>query len=386
MSTQTYIVDDGDLRKYRIELPNLVDDLDLSPFAFRLYAHFKRVCGASPAGHCWQGTRELAAACRMSTGKISDAKKELEAAGLIEIGVRATPTGPGDDVKIVDIWRRNFEAFSGGGTPSVHHMNASEESVQDMNTGGPSVHHMNDSVHHMNERINQLRIQPASQPRARANTASQDAPHTAAPEGANVPVIEESSQAADLPPAAAPVETVSVESVSLETIPHTPSNEPALASSVWDVWCSVEPRPRPVRTAQLRQLVADHGAYWVGRAILHAADCDDALEENPKQALNYVGSILTGWRQRGTYGSDHPDYQRKQQHAKEQHDERDTATTSRQRDTQSLPDRGRPDSQGRTAPTDPQAKLEQFIAEAEQSPRDAPAWLRNLVHPSAPTG
>ena len=67
------VFDEGDLRKYRHEIPNIVDDLGLSPHAYRLYGHMKRVCGASPSGRCYQGTRTLAKHCKMSVGKISEA-------------------------------------------------------------------------------------------------------------------------------------------------------------------------------------------------------------------------------------------------------------------------------------------------------------------------
>jgi hypothetical protein len=34
------------MRKYRIEIPNLIDDAGLSVYALRLYVHLKRVTGA----------------------------------------------------------------------------------------------------------------------------------------------------------------------------------------------------------------------------------------------------------------------------------------------------------------------------------------------------
>ena len=42
-SENQQLYDAGDLRKYRIELPNLYDDADLDPYEFRLLAHYKRV-------------------------------------------------------------------------------------------------------------------------------------------------------------------------------------------------------------------------------------------------------------------------------------------------------------------------------------------------------
>ena len=62
---QQHIYDDSDLRKYRIELPNLYDDADLDPYEFRLLAHYKRV------GRCTEGTRTTAAKCHMSPPQVS---------------------------------------------------------------------------------------------------------------------------------------------------------------------------------------------------------------------------------------------------------------------------------------------------------------------------
>lgn len=122
--TPTRIRDDGDLRRYRTEIPNCIDDADLSVYAFRLYVHLKRVAGDE--GTCWQSTRTLAEACKMSLAKVVDAKRELEAAGLIEIGKHATRSGPGDTITIVDVWSENFSRY-GKRSPheqSVRHTNA----------------------------------------------------------------------------------------------------------------------------------------------------------------------------------------------------------------------------------------------------------------------
>ncbi|MBE3144015.1 MAG: helix-turn-helix domain-containing protein [Planctomycetes bacterium] len=112
------IVDLGD-RKYFYIIPNLVDDLGLSPFAFRLYCHFKRVAGEN--GRCWQSTRNLADRCRMSVGAVVNAKKELLEQGFIDIEVTKNPKGGIDfhQIKIADIWQRNLEHAQ----EQVHSMN-----------------------------------------------------------------------------------------------------------------------------------------------------------------------------------------------------------------------------------------------------------------------
>jgi hypothetical protein len=134
---QAEVIDSSDLRKYRIEIPNLIDDMKLSVYAFRLYVHLKRVAGAGN-GACFQSTRTLAKACRMSMGKVSESKKELEAAKLIRIETREEWST--DHIRIVDIWRKNFEHYATDDptppeedTPAV----PPDPPVHDMNTRSP---------------------------------------------------------------------------------------------------------------------------------------------------------------------------------------------------------------------------------------------------------
>src|SRR5215213_5779615 len=76
---QQEIYDDSDLRKYRIELPNLYDDADLDPYEFRLLVHYKRV------GRCTKGTRTTATACHMSVGQVSEKRQSLHDKGFIRM-------------------------------------------------------------------------------------------------------------------------------------------------------------------------------------------------------------------------------------------------------------------------------------------------------------
>lgn len=107
----TRIIDEGDLRKYRTEIPNLIDDLALSVYAYRLYGHLKRVCGAS-GGACYQGTRKMARHCMMSVGMVSKAKQELRDRSLITVRTFPASANRPDEIRIVDIWPRNFAAFA----------------------------------------------------------------------------------------------------------------------------------------------------------------------------------------------------------------------------------------------------------------------------------
>jgi len=87
-------------------MPNITDYKKLSPYAFRLYAHFKRVTGEE--GKCWQSVSTISKYCKMSTGMVTKARKELSDAGLINI--RRVPNNKGFDyysITIRDIWEEN---------------------------------------------------------------------------------------------------------------------------------------------------------------------------------------------------------------------------------------------------------------------------------------
>lgn len=130
--TENYIQTQETPRNYFTMLPNLVDDLDLDPYEFRLYCHLRRVSGER--GACWQSTATLAEACKMSAGKVSQAKQKLATVGLIAIEERRTDGGINHVITVADIWEQN----------SVHQMNAlAKESVHQVNANAESVHQMN---------------------------------------------------------------------------------------------------------------------------------------------------------------------------------------------------------------------------------------------------
>lgn len=110
MADKTRAKDTSSLHRYRIELPLLVDDLDLDVYEFRLYAHLKRV--AADEGSCWQSARTLAKVCKMSASQISKAKASLEQRGLITRQERAVRGGIADDISIVDIWPATFKRYA----------------------------------------------------------------------------------------------------------------------------------------------------------------------------------------------------------------------------------------------------------------------------------
>lgn len=97
-------------RKYFTIVPNIVDDIGLDPYAFRLYVHIRRVAGEN--GACWQSTETLAEICQMSTGRISKAKRTLQDAGLIRIETRTDNRKKYHHITVIDIWLKNITAYS----------------------------------------------------------------------------------------------------------------------------------------------------------------------------------------------------------------------------------------------------------------------------------
>jgi hypothetical protein len=101
---EDYIIDDSKSHFYLV--PNIVDDLELSVYAFRLYSHYKRVTGES--GSCWQSVKTLSKVCKMSAGSITNARRELVDRELILVKEISNPTGKSFlEVRIVDIWNKN---------------------------------------------------------------------------------------------------------------------------------------------------------------------------------------------------------------------------------------------------------------------------------------
>lgn len=148
--------DMSSLHRYRTEIPNLIDEMDLSVYAFRLYVRLKRVAGDS--GRCFYSTRQLAEQCRMSVGAVSKAKQELIAADLIRI--ERDGEWERDNITIVDLWPANFAYFAQEKEPKPcsPHEQTPEKACSPHEQDAPplcspheqSVHHMNTPVHHMN--------------------------------------------------------------------------------------------------------------------------------------------------------------------------------------------------------------------------------------------
>jgi hypothetical protein len=98
-------------RRYFTAIPNLLDEMGLTPYAVRLYLRLKRRAGDK--GQCWENTKHLAEGCNMSKSQVSRSKAELEIAGLITIKKRSLAHGhfPGHIITIVNIWKDNVDYY-----------------------------------------------------------------------------------------------------------------------------------------------------------------------------------------------------------------------------------------------------------------------------------
>lgn len=97
-------------RAYFTMIPNMVDDMALSVYAFRLYCHIRRVAGEG--GACWQGTSTLAETCKMSAGKVSAAKQELAEAGLIQVEFKNAKNYNYHHITVKDVWGANMAKYT----------------------------------------------------------------------------------------------------------------------------------------------------------------------------------------------------------------------------------------------------------------------------------
>lgn len=106
--SEIYQVRDEDrLRGNFTMIPNMIHFIELSPYARCLYIYLKHVAGEE--GACWQSARALSEMCEMSTGKITEAKRELQRRGLIKIRVGKNKYGGKGRhyITINDVWDEN---------------------------------------------------------------------------------------------------------------------------------------------------------------------------------------------------------------------------------------------------------------------------------------
>lgn len=92
------------------QVPNFLlnDDLNLNPFALKLFLYMLRFCLMTDKGVCFMSSRTLALRTHMSVGMVSKSKDELIEKGLILIVKSNSGRGrPLDNITIRDIWKLN---------------------------------------------------------------------------------------------------------------------------------------------------------------------------------------------------------------------------------------------------------------------------------------
>jgi len=97
-------------RKYFTQIPNLIDELDLSPLAIALYFHYAR-WSATRIKHT-PNVRFFEQKYRTSSRSIAAAKLDLVRHRLTRVESRAGKGRP-DIVHINDVWKRNSDYFEG---------------------------------------------------------------------------------------------------------------------------------------------------------------------------------------------------------------------------------------------------------------------------------
>ncbi len=125
-------------RTFYYMMPLVVEEMNLSPGAYRLYAHIRAVCGERTDGCCFKSTATLSSCCNMSTGAISRAKHELLTCGIIHIE-KGVGTGS-DRITLIDLWPSNTEHFTGKYKgDSVPIVNAERSNMETNNVSPPGI-------------------------------------------------------------------------------------------------------------------------------------------------------------------------------------------------------------------------------------------------------
>ena len=119
MSEEFTVNDRSSLHNFRTEIPNIVFDLGLDPYALSLYLYYKKVAGDN--GACFQKKKTIMEKTGMSLSVIKERNrllsqpvKELGGKSLIKITQRKAPDGNNlpTVIEIVDIWPDNFKILS----------------------------------------------------------------------------------------------------------------------------------------------------------------------------------------------------------------------------------------------------------------------------------
>ena len=109
------IYDQQDLRKYYAQVVHMADD-DLDLYEYRLYGHYKRVCGQG-GGVCDETEKTTWTHCGMSRTGFRAARQGLVDKGYIHIVAEGSPNLPGVKgtptvIACTDLWANNFVRYA----------------------------------------------------------------------------------------------------------------------------------------------------------------------------------------------------------------------------------------------------------------------------------
>lgn len=111
--------------------------MGLDPYERALYVHYKRVCGENQGAYCFEATKTTAQKVKMSTGQVSEARKQLAEKGLIIV-----QDGRPVVVTVVNIWDLNTAYYQLEHRPDVEGW-----TVEQVKLWLGDVHSMNISSH-----------------------------------------------------------------------------------------------------------------------------------------------------------------------------------------------------------------------------------------------
>lgn len=97
------------IMSYFAAIPHMADD-DLDIYEYRLYGHYKRICGEQN-NPCEESVRDTARKLGVSHPKIIEARRSLETKGYILVEQEAPQTPL--IITLLDLWPENMQRFSG---------------------------------------------------------------------------------------------------------------------------------------------------------------------------------------------------------------------------------------------------------------------------------
>lgn len=123
---------------FRTEIPNIVYELDIDCYEFKLYAYIKKIAGDS--GGCWKSKATIETECLISKRKIDEALKTLAKPQDLLNGQALVKIIPRKDqpslIIINDIWRINGDFMREKSKEKNTNAQDAGEGVQEMQGGG----------------------------------------------------------------------------------------------------------------------------------------------------------------------------------------------------------------------------------------------------------